>query len=590
VRKRSLTLLSLFAISCGDASPTIGLDSQTVPDASIEDASSADAGSCPSSDGCAEVDAGQTHGCSGGPGTFHDQTIEVDGEVRYYLLHVPDSYRCERAVPLWIDFHGTAGDRPEEAYRTQELIEVADREGVIVVRPRSRSSDSPFGPVYRWDQNPGDIERNVRFTGALIEELAELYWLDPDRRYASGFSSGANMAAQFLGSDRSEVRGVAMVGGGYWMDPAIGDLFGSDLRVYAVTGYRDYLIGTLLPLLAELEESGLGSDRIFFREVDAGHELYGWHFEEIWRWLDRGERPEDRPLSARWAVDTTFASEETLIGLEVTHAGELLATDRTGAIHRWWNGAWEEVGRASEPLTGICVLESGFGIAVGAGAVAITDDAGATWHAAPPAPELFGQYFGYAYLNDVACFGAESMVAAGYWSGVRSDDRASTYRGAELSLGGFDVPAQVAAIEVSSSSTAVAAGYFYLGRSDGAEQFTDVGIPGAVDWMNDVASAPGGRWWVAGEAGTIARSTDDGFSWEVQTTPIVEDLYAIDFFDENVGIAAGVHGAALYTEDGGETWIDASIGFDRFIGDVRWVDASTAIAVGERGLVLHFAR
>jgi photosystem II stability/assembly factor-like uncharacterized protein len=122
--------------------------------------------------------------------------------------------------------------------------------------------------------------------------------------------------------------------------------------------------------------------------------------------------------------------------------------------------------------------------------------------------------------------------------------------------------------------------------------------------MNDVAAAPNGRWWIAGEAGAIARSIDDGFTWTRQETPLAEDLYAIDFYDESVGLAVGLHGAALYTEDGGTTWIDVSlytedggtswidvsIGLDRFLGDVRWVDASTAIAVGEAGTVLHFAR
>ena len=70
------------------------------------------------------------------------------------------------------------------------------------------------------------------------------------------------------------------------------------------------------------------------------------------------------------------------------------------------------------------------------------------------APELAGTWFGYAYLNDVSCFGADSIVAAGYWSGVRSDDRAETYRLADLELGGFGVPAQIAAVEVRLSSTA----------------------------------------------------------------------------------------------------------------------------------------
>ena len=625
MRNLAPILSTALLLACGEVAPP------NLPDGGVVDSgvsppdAAADSGICAAADPCSEADTtrcgagglerctevdgcltwtpescagacvdGACHPCGGGIGTFSDQSIEVDGETRSYFLHVPPTYDCSAGAPLWVDFHGTAGDRPEEAYRTAELVAVADREGAIVVRPRSRSSDTGGGRIYRWDQNPGDIERNVRFTDALIDALDVLYHLDPDCRYASGFSSGANMVAQFLGRGRSEFRGVAMVGGGYWADPSIPDLTGSALRVYAVTGYRDYLIDTLLPLLSELEADGLPSERIFFRQTDSGHELYGWELSEIWRWLDRGERPADQSLSARWMIDPTFPGDDALIQLDVNAAGDLLATSRTGRIFRGSGGGWSEVGHVTGqlagPLTGICLLPSGRGVAVGGGGLALTDDGGAHWRTAPSAPELAGQYFGYAYLNDVACFGARSMLAAGYWSGVRSDDGAETYRGAQLSLAGFDIPAQVAAVAVSSSSTAVAAGYFYLGRSDDAETFTDVGIPAGLEWLNAVASGPGGRWWIAGEMGTIAKSTDDGFNFSIQPTPTTEDLYAIDFYDENVGLAVGLHGAALYTDDGGTTWQDVSIGLDRFLGDVRWIDASTAVAVGENGTVLDFAR
>jgi len=104
------------ALSCGDDEPTIVLDSGSIEDAAPPDAESADGGACPSSDGCAEPDAGDAgeHACSGGTGTFNGQTIEVDGEVRYYFLHVPSDYRCEQGSPLWIDFpwswQGTVAD------------------------------------------------------------------------------------------------------------------------------------------------------------------------------------------------------------------------------------------------------------------------------------------------------------------------------------------------------------------------------------------------------------------------------------------------------------------------------------------------
>src|SRR4051794_29681719 len=70
-------------------------------------------------------------------GTLHGQSTVVDGETRYYWLHVPASYRCEAAMPLLVDFHGTAGGAaPEEAYQTDALIAFSEAHGVIVARPR----------------------------------------------------------------------------------------------------------------------------------------------------------------------------------------------------------------------------------------------------------------------------------------------------------------------------------------------------------------------------------------------------------------------------------------------------------------------
>lgn len=110
-------------------------------------------------DAMMQPDGGNGSGeCTAPTGTFHGQTLaNGDGkEDRYYLLHVPASYHCE-PMPLLVDFHGTAEDMPEEAYQTDALIEFADAHGVIVARPRSRSSIEGTYTIYRWDQNPGDL-------------------------------------------------------------------------------------------------------------------------------------------------------------------------------------------------------------------------------------------------------------------------------------------------------------------------------------------------------------------------------------------------------------------------------------------------
>lgn len=64
-----------------------------------------------------------------------------------------------------------------------------------------------------------------------------------------------------------------------------------------------------------------------------------------------------------------------------------------------------------------------------------------------------------------------------------------------------------------------------------------------------------GQWWVAGSGAKIARSADQGASW--QLTDLNEDaqITALQFVDEQFGVAVGEFGMVLTTQDGGATWV-----------------------------------
>ena len=100
-------------------------------------------------------------GCDSPLGTQRGLLLGMgDGvEDRAYLLHVPASYRCAAPVGLLVDFHGTAGDLPEEAYQTDALIALADQRGMIVVRPRSRSLS--YDRVRSWSLRTRPLRRSA---------------------------------------------------------------------------------------------------------------------------------------------------------------------------------------------------------------------------------------------------------------------------------------------------------------------------------------------------------------------------------------------------------------------------------------------
>ncbi len=246
--------------------------------------------SSPGSDGpCALVDPGV---CAGSAGTYHAQPIVVDGETRYFYLHVPPQVAAG-PVPLLFDYHGTGlvDTLPEEEWGEGELTAVADTLGFIVVRPRSHSYEDDGQVYYQWDLDPGDLSTTLDLTGQLVAFLEAHYAIDPARVYVSGFSNGTNMALQTLPMSPNPFHGFGIVGGGIyypfsiaaWPDPAP--------RIYATAGYRDLNYEFQRDMQTWLAAHEYPSDGLWIRQTKAIHELRGWQYAEMFGWIDGGTQP-----------------------------------------------------------------------------------------------------------------------------------------------------------------------------------------------------------------------------------------------------------------------------------------------------------
>jgi len=531
-------------------------------------------------------DAGAT-ACQGLPGTFHDQPFMSGGQSRGYFLHVPAAYRCDESPwPILVDFHGTAGGLlPEEAYQLDALIATAEAERFITVRPRSRSSLEGGEQIFRWDQNPGDLPRNATFAAELLADLQSKYNIDPARIYAAGFSSGTNMIAQLLRDPTAAYAGYGFVAGGYWDDPGTLSAKALSARYYLATGYRDYLWASQSALVNRLETARVPAAQRFVRETKGGHELYDWHFPELWKWLDRGERALSSGLEPGWTQTATVPGQQTLLAVARNGRGELIATGVDGRVFKDGTVAGQHT--QNVPLVTIAALAGDRMLAAGDGALFESDDGGDSWRVGAGIPEPFGAVFG---VTKVTGFGARGrrVIGAGTWNSVISDDGGAHWAGSRMFYQGTTSSAQVAAVAIGTASVAVAAGYYWLGRSGDGLTFTQLAPPREVGWLNDVAYGGAGQWWVAGDHGAIFHSNDDGASWVDQSPPGEgRNLYAIDMLDANVGFAVGAGCAAFETLDAGLTWRDVSCGLDAMLADVMMVDARRAIVVAEGGRVLE---
>jgi polyhydroxybutyrate depolymerase len=111
--------------------------------------------------------------------------IDVAGQRRAWVLHVPENLPAEEPVPLLLALHQFS-DTPEGMRDLTGFNAIADREGFIVVYPKGRwriwnPADNP--------EEPGD----AAFLLALMDKLCAAYNIDCDRIYATGASAGAMM-------------------------------------------------------------------------------------------------------------------------------------------------------------------------------------------------------------------------------------------------------------------------------------------------------------------------------------------------------------------------------------------------------------
>lgn len=97
--------------------------------------------------------------------------------------------------------------------------------------------------------------------------------------------------------------------------------------------------------------------------------------------------------------------------------------------------------------------------------------------------------------------------------------------------------------------------------------------------------------WATEETGyvsgnqVILKTIDGGLSWTEQEAPTKTRMWAVDFFDENLGLMVGEMGEIFRTTDGGTNWQLINVGTDKTLRSVKFLTQTRAYAVGDGGEV-----
>lgn len=153
---------------------------------------------------------GPAPGCAPGatvpaPGTERVELV-AGGEERWYDRVVPSGYDGA-PTPLVVDLHGyLSGAETQAAISGWGAL--AEQEGFVVATPQGN------GELPYWNAVPhDDLPDDVAFVAAVVDDVAALVCVDPDRVYVDGFSNGAFLASLVACELADRVAAVGAVAG-----------------------------------------------------------------------------------------------------------------------------------------------------------------------------------------------------------------------------------------------------------------------------------------------------------------------------------------------------------------------------------------
>ena len=117
-------------------------------------------------------------------------TVQGSSGQRSFIMHVPSTYKGDKPVPLFIDYHPIGGSSEGQMKDTRYKA-LTDKEGVIALYPQGTAKT--MGPG--WNVGPCcSNDDDIEFTRAMIKYAREKACIDPQRIYAAGFSMGGGMS------------------------------------------------------------------------------------------------------------------------------------------------------------------------------------------------------------------------------------------------------------------------------------------------------------------------------------------------------------------------------------------------------------
>jgi polyhydroxybutyrate depolymerase len=134
---------------------------------------------------------GSTISCTGRTAVAGEtnQTIQVGGTSRTYILHIPTGYSGKSPVPLVLDFHPLGGTGSGEK-SLSGFAALSDSNGFIIAWPNGIDNAWNIGPCCTNSRTVDDLG----FAKGMVAAIEASACVDPKHVYSTGFSMGGGMS------------------------------------------------------------------------------------------------------------------------------------------------------------------------------------------------------------------------------------------------------------------------------------------------------------------------------------------------------------------------------------------------------------
>lgn len=267
------------------------------------------------------------------------------------------------------------------------------------------------------------------------------------------------------------------------------------------------------------------------------------------------DSPPADPL-ARPSVPSALAATSLLLDIALLPTGRLVAVGERGHVLISDDGGqtWQQRSvPARSTLTRVYFADARHGVIVGHDAVILlTDDAGGTWTKVYYAPEarqpLFDVWLGPQ---------GHGLAVGAYSAMLTTEDFGRTWE-----------PRHFAPVALAKPT------------ADDA----DIGL--AQPHLYSLRSGGGGRLYLAGEAGRLYASDNDGADWRELSSPYEGTFFSVLPLSRDSLVVAGLRGHAYRSDDGGKTFTALDTGVIDLLAAATALDGGGYALAGASGAVL----